>query len=59
MSRLYGYLRRYRVRYGLGAVFLLLTASLAMAVPLLLKHAIDAIQHGEPAAKVEKNEKPA
>jgi ATP-binding cassette subfamily B protein len=45
-------LRRYRVRYGLGAVFLLLTASLAMAVPLLLKHAIDAIQHGEPAAKV-------
>ncbi len=48
MTRLLGYLRRYRSRYALGGASLLLTASLAMAVPYLLKTAIDAIQRGEP-----------
>ena len=43
MRRLLEYMRRYRGRYALGIVCLLATASLAMSVPLLLKHAIDAI----------------
>jgi ATP-binding cassette subfamily B protein len=52
VSRLFRYLSRYRFRYGLGALSLLLTASLAMAVPLLLKRAIDAIERGEPGQRV-------
>lgn len=52
MRRLLGYLLRYRWRYGAGAACLLITASLAMAVPYLLKHAIDAIGQGAPAAQV-------
>ncbi len=52
MKRLLGYLRRYRLRYAAGGVCLLLTASLAMAVPFLLKRAIDAIQHGDPLDRV-------
>ncbi len=48
MNRLLGYLRRYKARYAAGGVCLLVTASLAMAVPYLLKRAIDAIQRGEP-----------
>ena len=44
MRRQLGYLRRYAARYAAGALCLLLTASLAMAVPYLLKQAIDAIQ---------------
>lgn len=48
MRRLFGYLRRYQARYAVGGACLLVTASLAMAVPYLLKHAIDAIQRGEP-----------
>ncbi len=52
MLRLWGYLRRYLGRYLLGAVCLILTASLAMAVPYLLKRAIDAIQAGLPFADV-------
>ena len=47
MKRLFGYLRRYRGRYAAGGVCLLITASLAMAVPYLLKRAIDAIERGE------------
>jgi len=43
MRRLFAYVRRYRARYALGGVCLVLTASLAMSVPLLLKYAIDAI----------------
>ncbi len=46
MPRLLGYMRRYRGRYLLGALCLLATASLAMAVPLLLKYAIDAVASG-------------
>jgi ATP-binding cassette subfamily B protein len=48
VKRLLGYLRRYKVRYAAGGVCLLITASLAMAVPYLLKRAIDAIEHGDP-----------
>lgn len=48
MKRLLGYLRRYRTRYAIGGFCLLVTASLAMAVPYLLKTAIDAIERGEP-----------
>ncbi|MGD9762940.1 MAG: ABC transporter ATP-binding protein [Candidatus Binatia bacterium] len=48
MKRLLGYLRRYTARYAAGGACLLLTASLAMAVPYLLKGAIDALQRGDP-----------
>lgn len=47
MKRLLGYLRRYTVRYAAGGACLLATASLAMAVPYLLKRAIDAIERGD------------
>jgi ATP-binding cassette subfamily B protein len=50
VKRLFGYLRRYRARYAAGGVCLLVTATLAMAVPYLLKRAIDAIERGEPFA---------
>jgi len=46
MRRLQGYLLRYRWRYAGGGICLLATATLAMAVPYLLKRAIDAISHG-------------
>ncbi|MEO8601613.1 MAG: ABC transporter ATP-binding protein [bacterium] len=52
MKRLAGYLRRYRARYAAGGACLLVTASMAMAVPYLLKRAIDAIQRGAPFAEV-------
>jgi ATP-binding cassette subfamily B protein len=48
VTRLLGYLRRYVARYAVGGACLLVTASLAMAVPYLLKRGIDAIQRGEP-----------
>jgi ATP-binding cassette, subfamily B, multidrug efflux pump len=44
--RLWGYSRRYLSRYLLGGACLILTASLAMSIPYLLKRAIDAIQAG-------------
>jgi ATP-binding cassette subfamily B multidrug efflux pump len=46
MRRLQGYLLRYRWRYAAGGTCLLATATLAMAVPYLLKRAIDAIGRG-------------
>jgi len=48
VNRLWGYLRRYRRRYAAGALCLFLTASLAMAIPYLLKQAIDGIEKGLP-----------
>lgn len=48
MRRLVSYLWRYRSRYVLGGVFLLATASLAMAIPYLLKRAVDSISGGAP-----------
>jgi ATP-binding cassette, subfamily B, multidrug efflux pump len=50
--RLLRYLRRYWLRYAGGGLCLLGTASLAMAVPYLLKRAIDAIQQGQPLSRV-------
>jgi len=50
--RLLRYLYRYRVRYAGGGLCLLGTASLAMAVPYLLKRAVDAIEHGQPLSRV-------
>lgn len=41
MGRLLGYLLRYRTRFIAGCACLVLTASLAMSVPLLLKCAVD------------------
>lgn len=52
MKRLLGYLRRYQARYAAGGACLLVTASLAMAVPYLLKRAVDSIQQGAPFAAV-------
>ncbi|GBD25770.1 putative multidrug resistance ABC transporter ATP-binding/permease protein YheI [bacterium HR30] len=46
MKRLWPYLRRYRGRYALGAAALLLTATMAMSVPYLLKRAVDAAAVG-------------
>ncbi len=46
MKRLWRYVRRYRRRYALGAVALLLTASMAMSIPYLLKRAVDAAAAG-------------
>ncbi|HYR95151.1 MAG TPA: ABC transporter ATP-binding protein [Candidatus Binatus sp.] len=43
MSRLWRYLQRYRLRYVGGMVCLLAAATLAMAVPWLLKRSVDAI----------------
>jgi ATP-binding cassette subfamily B multidrug efflux pump len=52
MRRLQGYLLRYRWRYAAGGICLLATATLAMAVPYLLKRAIDAISHGAALTQV-------
>ena len=54
MIRLLGYLRRYRARYAAGGACLLVTASLAMAVPYLLKQAVDVIEGGGPFSSVAK-----
>ncbi len=52
MLRLWGYARRYSTRYVLGALCLIATASLAMAIPYLLKRAIDGIQANQPFADI-------
>ncbi len=52
MRRLQSYLLRYRWRYAAGGACLLATATLAMAVPYLLKRAIDAIGHGRPPEQI-------
>src|SRR5204862_547939 len=48
MSRLWSYMRRYRGRYVFGLACLLVTGTMAMAVPYLLKRAVDAIAAGRP-----------
>jgi len=50
--RLWGYVRHYWPRYAFGGLCLVVTASLAMAVPYLLKRAIDAIEAGMPFRQV-------
>ncbi len=52
MRRLQGYLLRYRWRYAAGGACLLATATLAMAIPYLLKETIDAIGHRAPVGQV-------
>jgi ATP-binding cassette subfamily B multidrug efflux pump len=52
MRRLWAYLLRYRWRYAAGGSCLLATATLAMAVPYLLKQTIDAIGHGAPSGRI-------
>lgn len=49
MRRLLVYIRRYRLRYGFGILCTLVTATLAMIIPLFIRDAIDALQagHGE------------
>ena len=47
MHRLLRYLMRYRGRYALGLACLFATASLAMAIPYLLKQAVDAYASGK------------
>lgn len=46
MSRLWGYLARYRVRYFGGIACLVAATSLVMAVPWLFKRSVDAIAAG-------------
>ena len=48
MGRLFGYLGRYRARFVAGCLCLVVTASLAMSVPLVLKCAVDAMAAGLP-----------
>src|SRR5712691_586192 len=52
MHRLWGYIYRYRARY-LGGIFcLVVTATLAMSIPLLLKHAVEGIEKGLPFRQI-------
>src|SRR5689334_18511820 len=48
MGRLWTYMRRYMGRYVFGLTCLLLTGTMAMTVPYLLKRAVDAIAAGRP-----------
>ena len=50
MRRLRSYLARYWKRYLAGCLCLIATASLAMAIPVLLKRAVDSIQAGSDVA---------
>ena len=52
MGRLWGYLQRYRARYVVGCACLFATATLAMAIPYLLKKAVDAIAAGASVGRV-------
>jgi ATP-binding cassette subfamily B multidrug efflux pump len=52
MSRLWGYLRRYVVRYAGGIACLLGATTLVMAVPWLFKRAVDAMMAGAGAEVV-------
>ncbi len=52
MYRLWTYIFRYRYRYLRGILCLLLTASLAMSIPLLLKRAVEGIERGLPFSDI-------
>lgn len=52
MRRLLRYVQRYWLRYAAGGACLLATATLAMAVPYLVKRAVDTIQAGGEARSV-------
>lgn len=52
MERLWRYIYKYRFRYLRGIACLVLTASLAMSIPWLLKRAIEGIEQGRPLRDV-------
>lgn len=52
MHRLWGYIYRYRVRYLRGIFCLVVTATLAMSIPLLLKRAVEGIEQGLPLRQI-------
>ena len=52
MERLWRYIYKYRFRYLRGIACLVLTASLAMSIPWLLKRAIEGIEQGRPLREV-------
>ncbi|MGH7897988.1 MAG: ABC transporter ATP-binding protein [Candidatus Binatia bacterium] len=45
MRRLYGYMLRYKKRYAVGLICLLITATIAMIIPYFLKRAVEVIEH--------------
>ncbi len=49
MQRLWGYIYRYRYRYLGGILCLVITATLAMSIPYLLKRAVEGIEQGVPS----------
>ena len=52
MHRLWGYIHRYRMRYLRGIFCLVVTATLAMSIPLLLKRAVEGIEKGLPLSQL-------
>ena len=52
MQRLWGYIYQYRYRYLRGIACLVITATLAMSIPWLLKHAVEGIEHGRPLSEI-------
>src|SRR5215813_12904989 len=52
MHRLWGYIYRYRARYLRGIFCLVVTATLAMSIPLLLKRAVEGIEKGLPFRQI-------
>ena len=52
MQRLWGYIYQYRYRYLRGIACLVTTATLAMSIPWLLKHAVEGIEHGRPLSEI-------
>ena len=52
MHRLWGYIYRYRTRYLRGILCLVVTATLAMSIPLLLKRAVEGIEKGLPFRQI-------
>ena len=52
MQRLWGYIYQYRYRYARGIACLVVTATLAMSIPWLLKQAVEGIEHGRPVREI-------
>jgi len=52
MHRLWRYILQYRGRYLRGILCLVVSATLAMSVPLLLKRAVEAIEHGDSSGRL-------
>ncbi len=52
MQRLWGYIYQYRYRYARGIACLVVTATLAMSIPWLLKQAVEGIEHGRPVGEI-------